>query len=415
MRVLFIVPYVPTRIRVRPYSLLETLIDRGHQVTLATLWSSQAEREQMTAWQQRGLENIVAAPLSRLRSMSNCLGVLPTRTPLQAVYCWQPHLVRQLETLMEGEPFDVIHVEHLRGVHYGLALKDKGVPIVWDSVDCISHLFEQAAQHSRSTFGKWITRLELGRTRRYEGRLVDQFERVLVTSEVDRQALLKLAMKNESGPTSDGSGSETQSRQSSITHRVVVLPNGVDQTYFAPNGHQAEPETLVFSGKMSYHANVTMALHLVQEIMPRIWAERPQVKLTIVGQNPPPTVQHLSQDSRITVTGTVPDVRPYLQRAAVAVVPAVYGAGIQNKVLEAMACATPVVTTDRAIAALSLQPEQDLLVATEADDFARQVVRLLADPDLRQTIGRHGHQYVQQAHTWSRIGAQLEAIYREVL
>ena len=402
MRILFVVPYVPTRIRVRPHSLLKALVDRGHRVTLVTLWNNEAEREALAALVMPGL-TIVAAPLPRLRSLANCLTALPTATPLQAVYCWQPRLGEMLERLLEVETFDVVHVEHLRGAHYGLLLKDRGLPVVWDSVDCISYLFEQATAYSRSLFGKWITRLELARTRCYEDWLLQQFQAVLVTSETDKQALIRLAPGCH------------QAGQALNSGKIKVLPNGVAQNGLTPNGPGPKAETLVLSGKMSYHANVTMALHLVQDIMPYIWAERPQVELTIAGQSPPAAVRQLAADGRVRVTGYVSELQTYLQEAAVAVVPAVYGAGIQNKILEAMACGTPVVAMERSIAALKLQPGQDILVAGDARHFAGQVLRLLADPGLGQTIGLNGYNYVKRYHNWSQIGADLEKIYQTVI
>jgi sugar transferase (PEP-CTERM/EpsH1 system associated) len=401
MRILFIVPYVPTQIRVRPYNLLRTLRDRGHQVTLATLWTSDAERAELERLKSSSL-NVLAARLSRSRALSNCLTVLPAKTPLQAAYCRHPDLLQALRALLRTESFDIIHVEHLRGVDYGLALKSEGIPIVWDSVDCISYLFEQAANHSHSRFGKWISRLELERTRRFEGWLLDQFPAVLVTSTIDKEALVRLAANLHP---------ETERAH---PDRIRVLSNGVDQRYFSPREGRIEPDTLVFSGKMSYHANVTMAMNLVRHILPVVWAERPGAKLTIVGQKPPASVRQLGKDPRVTVTGYVPDIRPYLQQATVAVVPSVYGAGIQNKVLEAMACGTPVVATERAIAALSLIPEQDILVANDTEGFAHQVLRLLGSPELCQTIGANGRDYVKKHHDWSQIGAKLEAIYEAV-
>ena len=120
---------------------------------------------------------------------------------------------------------------------------------------------------------------------------------------------------------------------------ITVLPNGVDLDYFCPSPEPRRPATVVISGKMSYHANVTAALHLVEGIMPLVWRERPGVKVTIVGANPPRPIRQLAQrfPGQVEVTGTVPDVRPYLRRASLAAAPVPYGAGIQNKVLEAMA------------------------------------------------------------------------------
>ncbi len=402
MRILYIVPYVPNQIRIRPYSLLKGLRERGHQVTLATLWSSNADRLQLEALKSSGL-NVIAAPLPRSKSLLNALQALPSQTPLQSVYCWQPRLLQAVQPLVARAQFEIIHVEHLRGANYGLALQNAGIPVVWDSVDCISYLFEQAAVRSRSLFGKWITRLELGRTRSCEGRLAHRFDTVLVTSEVDRQALIRLAQQVQ-----------PEHASAFLPGKVRVLPNGVDQGYFSPNGRHRDTETLVLSGKMSYHANVTMALHLVQDIMPLVWAQRPQVKVSIVGQNPPPAVKKLCKDPRVTVTGFVPDMRPYLQQATVAVVPSAYGAGIQNKVLEAMACGTPVVASEPATAALNLEKGRDLLVANTAHVYCEQVLRLLDSEPLRHTVGLNGLNYVRREHHWSQIVARLEAIYQHL-
>lgn len=403
MRILYIVPYVPNQIRIRPYSLLKTLLERGHQITLATVWSTEEEKSQLEALRDSGFK-ILEAPLPRSTSLLNTLKALPTKTPLQAVYCWQPQLLRTIQAQLKPGEFEVIQVEHLRGAHYGLALKAAGIPIIWDSVDCISYLFKQAAAHSRSLFGRWITRLELGRTRSYEGYLVHQFETVLVTSDIDRQALAQLANRV---PLS-------QVAASAVQDKIKVLPNGVDHTFFQPNGQPPEPETLVLSGKMSYHANVTMALHLINDIMPLVWANRPTVKVTIVGQNPPPAVKKLSEDPRVIVTGFVPDMRPYLQQATVAVVPSVYGAGIQNKILEAMACGTPVVAAARATAALGLEDNRDFLSATGAEEFAQQILRLLDNSEFRQAVALNGLKYVRREHDWLKIGADLESIYQRL-
>jgi glycosyltransferase involved in cell wall biosynthesis len=168
------------------------------------------------------------------------------------------------------------------------------------------------------------------------------------------------------------------------------------------------------SGKMSYHANVTMALHLVQEIMPHVWAQQPETRVCIVGKDPSRAIQDLSRNPNIIVTGTVSDVRPYLRKATIAVAPIAYGVGIQNKVLEAMACATPVVATPQAVSALNLQAGEDALVAQKPADFAQAILRLLNDRQLREKVGQRGRRYVEANHDWAAVSAQLEQTYRQV-
>lgn len=405
MKILFICPYVPNLIRVRPYQLLRSLARRGHTVTLATLWTTPEEQADLQPLMDMGIE-VVAQRLLRVQSLANVMRTLPTRTPLQADFCWQPTLARTVQQLAATGNYDVIHVEHLRGANYGLHLQTRGSqhnqfpPVVWDSVDCISYLFEQAAENSRSLKGRLMTRLDLARTRSYESYLVRQFEQVLVTSPADKAAFEKLAGQP-------------------LPH-LHVMPNGVDLEYFAPNGNHRESATVAFSGKMSYHANVTAALHLVNDIMPKVWAQRPEVKVVIVGKDPAPEICALAtktsaHEGQIIITGTVPDIRPYLHQSSVAVAPVPYGAGIQNKVLEAMACGSAVIASPQACSALATQSGRDLLVADTPERFANSLLHLLAHPGQQQALGFSARNYVEEHHSWNALTAQLELIYQQAI
>jgi glycosyltransferase involved in cell wall biosynthesis len=400
MKIAYVVPYVPNLIRTRPYNLILQLAALGHEVTVFTTGSGEQDARDVENLRSR-VSRVVYEEQPLWRSLWNSLMVVPSRRPLQTVYSWNSRLAGELVGQLSAGTFDLVHVEHLRGSRYGQHVKSKlpRVPVVWDSVDCISYLFEQASKHGTGgVFGRFVTRFELNRTRRMEGRLIGEFDHVLVTSETDRKALL--------GLVSPGAKSAP----------VSVLPNGVDLDFFRPNPEvQRDAETLVFSGKMSYHANVSMVKHLVAEIMPRVWRERPEVRLVIVGKDPTPEVRALGADSRITVTGTVADIRPYLWKATAAVVPLVYGAGIQNKILEAMACGTPVVTTSRTLSALEVTPGRELLVANGAEAFAREVLDLLGNNGRREAVGEAGAAYVRSRHSWRSIAERLVGHYSEAL
>jgi sugar transferase (PEP-CTERM/EpsH1 system associated) len=394
MKILFIVPYVPNLVRVRPFNLIRALTRQNHQVTVLTVWTDEPDLQDIEALKAQ-CEDVQAVHISRARSLWNCVAALPDgKRPLQSVYSWDKALVSHID---DDSPYDVVHVEHLRGSQYGLYLKNNTrLPVVWDSVDCITHLFEQAAANSHDRLRGLRSRLDLERTRYYEGWLLGQFDHVLVTSQKDREALIGLA-DSDHAP-------------------VSVVRNGVDLAYFSePAGNVREPDSLIVTGKMSYHANIAMTLHLAREIMPLIWKQRPQVKLYVAGKDPTGDIQKLAEEPRIVVTGTVPDLPPYLAKAAVALAPLVYGAGIQNKVLEAMACGTPVVTSPRAVAALEIEPGRDVLVADGAGEFATAVLRLLGDASLRVKLGRAGRHYVETHHNWQKTAVQLEAIYRSVI
>lgn len=397
MRILYITPYVPSLIRVRPYNLIKYLSRRGHLVTVLSLQST--EQEERDADELRSCcHRVETVGLTKQQSALNCLKALPTMTPLQAAYCYSPAMHRLIGRVLREEQFDIVHVEHLRGAHFGTTVAR--MPKVYDSVDCISLLFEKALHSAPSLASRLIAWLDLGRTRRYEGQLINRYDKVLVTSPQDKEALLEL----------DGCAHEQDQKK-----KIAVLPNGVDLEYFASANGDREPETLVFSGKMSYHANVAAASHLVQGVMPLIWARRPEVGLEIVGNHPPQTICALAQDDRVHVTGFVPDLRPYLARATVSVSPMQYSVGIQNKVLEAMATGTPVVASSQACSALTVRDGTHLLMADDPATFAEQVLRLLDDIALRQKIAMNGRNYVEERHDWRTIAGNLESIYAEVM
>ena len=402
MRVAYIVPYVPNQIRTRSYNLIIHLSKLGHEVDVFTVGSNNMDRQEAKTLGSKCAKAIYYhQPL--WRSLTNSLGASISGRPLQSVYSWQPELARYLVDVFSensGSPYDIVHVEHLRGSQYGVWLKLRfpDQSIVWDSVDCISHLFKQASAQSTDLFGKLITRFELNRTRKLEGKLLNCFDHVLVTSSVDRAALLNLT-QNGRKPAP-----------------ISVLSNGVDQIFFHPNPEiERDTETLVFSGKMSYHANISMVKYLVAEIMPRIWKTRPAARLYIVGKDPSAEVKELEKNSLIKVTGTVDDIRPFLWSATVSVVPLLYGAGIQNKILEAMATRTPVVTTSRALSALNVKAGKQLLVADAPDEFSQAILHLMENRDILDAIGDAGTSYVRNHHSWTSIAARLVDIYQQTL
>jgi len=403
MKILFVVSYPPSLIRVRPYNLIRFLTARGHQVTVQTLYSNAREQQEVEAL-RKYCHTVEAFPMPRWHSMWNCLRALPSRVPLQAVYSWQPRLAQHMAASIQEGNYDVVHIEHLRGARYGLHLLkefDKNgqrIPVIWDSVDCISLLFRWASERSQKLISRLLTRLEVERTREYERWLPGQFDQVLVTSPVDRQALLDLAPPG------------------CPATKISVLSNGVDLDYFTPGAaEKREAATLVVSGKMSYHANVAMVGYLVQQIMPHIWGARPDVHLQIVGKKPPREILALGENPSISVISDVPDIPPYLQRATVALTPILYGVGVQNKVLEAMACATPVVATPQAVSALQVKAGEEVYVAQEPESFAAAVLRLLAAPLERERLGQAGRTYVEQHHHWASIAQQLEEVYMHAL
>jgi glycosyltransferase involved in cell wall biosynthesis len=170
------------------------------------------------------------------------------------------------------------------------------------------------------------------------------------------------------------------------------------------------------TGKMSYHANVHAARRLLDEIMPRVWRRRPDARLLIVGRNPPRALRRRARDAAgpVTVTGTVFDMRPYLHQAAVAVAPLVYGAGVQNKVLEAMASGLAVVASPCALAGLSPEASEGALCAEGSCGLAEHIADLLDRPDRAEALGRAGRAFVERHHRWDAMAERLQEVYAQL-
>lgn len=394
MKILFVTPYVPSPIRVRPYHLLRELT-RHHEVTLL---STDAPRMfgEADVW-RRTCQRVELVPLRTTTMIRGCVAGALRGAPLQAAVCHSKRLDARLTRLLREERFDVVHVEHLRAAALHERLPPH-LPAVYDAVDCISLLLERTLRSSHSMRQRLQSLVELGRTRRYEGKLLARYDGVTVTAPEDAAALGALP----------GAGGR----------RPIVIPNGVDFTTFHPRPDLTpEGATLILSGKMSYHANVTAALHFVRDILPRIRARYPEVRLTIAGSSPPEELRRIAAASggSIHVTGYLPDLTSVLGRATVSVCPVVVKVGIQNKVLEAMAMGVPVVASRAGAEGLGATPGRDLLVAESDEQFANQVVHLLSSQSVARTIGAAGHEYVASHHQWSAAAGQFVMLYEEVV
>lgn len=194
---------------------------------------------------------------------------------------------------------------------------------------------------------------------------------------------------------------------------IHVVPNGMDGEYFSPRPDVPVEETsLVFTGMMAYVPNHDGINWFCDEVLPLIAAKVPNVKLYVVGKNPPESI--LARKSpQVVVTGTVPDVRPYVWKSAVYVVPLRMGGGTRLKVAEALSMKKPMVSTRIGCEGIDLKDGESCLMADSPQDFADAVLRLLDDVRLRKVLAENGHQVARKKYDWNVIGETLERIYSE--
>jgi polysaccharide biosynthesis protein PslH len=307
------------------------------------------------------------------------------RFPERAEKAWSPEMWQAMEARLRQQSYDVVHLfGGIQVYEYHQAVRHLPAMIV--PYESYSLYLRRKLDNRRwlSDMLQWFV------ARRYERFMFAPYRRVVVVAERDRDELLSL----------------------NPALQVEVIPNGVDLAAFQPqNTAVRETATLLFTGNYEYPPNVDAALRLAREILPRVQARYPAVKLWLVGNAPPPELQAL-QSERITVTGRVPDVRDYLARATVFVCPLWQGAGIKNKVLEALAIGCPVVATPLSVDGIAVQPERHALIAAEVDTLAAATIRALEDGELRQALSLNGRALVEAHYTWAEVGRRYEALYQ---
>lgn len=199
-----------------------------------------------------------------------------------------------------------------------------------------------------------------------------------------------------------------------LAPRVGVMQNGVDSDYFSPEHTFDNPfppggPVLLFTGAMDYWPNIDAVVWFAGELLPKVRRQFPDARFWIVGMNPAPAVQALAADG-VVVTGTVPDVRPYLAHADVIVTPLRIARGIQNKVLEAMAMAQPVVISSASATGLEAVPGEDCEIAHDGDEFVSRIIGLLADVISRRNMGQAARRRVVARYSWAAHLASLEGV-----
>jgi sugar transferase (PEP-CTERM/EpsH1 system associated) len=387
VNILFVAPYVPSRIRVRPFHLIKELAKR-HKVHVIALGLPSREKTEGVEELWAVTESFKVVPHSSVRGSLQSLAALPTPKPMCAAYAASSAIKAEISRVMRSVDFDLIHVEHLRAAQF--APKPWRVPIVFDSVDCLAGLYSQMARGQSGIVRRLVAAEEAWKLRRHEPRVLRLFDGVVITSDSEREALLSLDQSLE----------------------VEVVPNGVDVDYFRPAGVEKNPARIVFSGKMSYQPNAEAAIWFAQQVFPKLRMKYSQAEFLIVGNDPPESVKRLAEAPGVKVTGYVPDLRPHLESAAVAVAPMQVAVGVQNKVLEAMAIGLPVVTSP--LAARALGESTCALTATTAEEWLKQVAGMIDDPGAAMEAGWRNRESVARDFSWQSSSRKLEAVYDTV-
>lgn len=393
MKILYIChrfPFPPKRGgKIRPFNMIRHFSTQGHKVTVCSLSRSPAEAKEGEGIRNH-CEHFEMASVSNAIQVIRMVARLPVVTPSSMGFFYSPDLQRRIDNLLSTEQFDLIFVHCSSVAQY--VENVRGIPKILDFGDMDSQKWLEYANYKPFPLSLGY-RLEGKKMEAAEKRLAKKFDMCTATTRAEWETLnsYRSALKSD------------------------WFPNGVDAEYFKPDGEGYDPDTLSFIGRMDYYPNQECMFDFCRNTLPLIQARRPQAKLLIVGADPSPAVKKLGELPGVTVTGSVPDVRPYILRSAAMVAPLNIARGTQNKILEAMAMGVPVVTSPAGAGGVDAENEAHFLVGDSPNTYADACLRIMSAPDERSRLSVSGRERMLTHHDWQASMRRLETIVEHVL
>jgi polysaccharide biosynthesis protein PslH len=399
MRILFVTPYFPVPAndgsKIRDYFLIREL-SRLCDVYLLSFVESESEdanRAAMLHWCQ-AIETVRRRSANDFPRSVRFIRNVFSPWPFAVQDFWNPKLAARLALLCREWQIDVVQLQKLQMVLYRRSVPSQ-VICTLDHHNVDSILWRRYLEATLNPLAKSYLWLQWYKTRSLESNLGQWFEQIFTVSEFDASALRELA-----GP------------------HFTAVPIGIDLDTPADSlpdaayPKDAQAFDVVYSGSMGWYPNQDAVMYFAREVFPHVRAALPGARFLVVGRDPPASIRRLATTiPGVIVTGSVPDVRPFLAGASVVVAPTRIGSGTKVKVLEAMAMGKAVVATPEASEGLTAVPGTEILVAASAAQFCDCILDLARNPLRRASIGQAARIYVESKHSAPDIARQLHSIY----
>lgn len=368
--------------KIRSYNILRELA-RKHSVTFFSFYG--AHENDVHPELKRIFDHVVFVPLALpaprgFGELCDYLGRILSREPYGITKYCRRQVRHELRRLLQEQSYDVILCDFLAAA--GVIPWDHPSPKFLFTHNVEAVIWQRHYEAARNPLWKALSWREWRSMQAAEERYLRLADHVLAVSENDRDSFATFLESN----------------------RVTVIPTGVDTEYFRPSPHDETPDSLVFTGSMDWLPNDDAILCFVKEILPLIRQQIPQVSLSVVGRKPSRRVRELAvNEKNVQLTGWVEDIRPYLARGAVCIVPLRIGGGTRLKIFEAMGMAKAVVSTSIGAEGLPVCHGENILLADDPDKFADCVVSLLRDPTQRKHLGQASRKLVEENYSWVRV------------
>jgi sugar transferase (PEP-CTERM/EpsH1 system associated) len=317
------------------------------------------------------------------------LGTVGSRPYIMREY-WRPAMASMIEKVVAEERIDAIHAHFLHMGQY--AANANGAAFVLDAHNLEHVLWKRVAGKMRNPLKRVFAEIQAEKLARWERSVAARTDVCVTLSDEDLQEYRRIA------PGAD----------------AATVPNGVDLEYWHPFEEPADPDSIIYFGNLGWLPQADAVIAFVNETLPRIVAENPNAKLSIVGNAPPDSIRRLASD-RIVVTGFVEDIREYIARAAVVVMPLRIGAGTKHRILQALAMKKAIVASSMAAEGMELSDSVNVMIADDSESFAKRVIELLGDPGSRERLGANGLKLMHERYSWTKIYGGLDAVFERAV
>jgi sugar transferase (PEP-CTERM/EpsH1 system associated) len=397
MKILFLAPRLPlpadTGGKIRTWNILKQLCKHAQVHLVAFAFDKRDEKFKEDIQQQLKI-TVDLITLNEGNALQKACNVLFKSSPHSVVKYFSPKMTNFLESLKHQQSFNAVHIDHIHMAHYRKIFAR--CPSMIDEHNVEYKILERCVDVEPSFLKRALFRDQARKMKKFEQEMLLSSTACCAVSSDDKTLLDELTNKKISS---------------------YIIPNGVDTKYFhIQKEGTLEEDSIVFTGSMDWLPNDDAAVFFCREVLPLIWKKRPEVKFYIVGRNPSAALNELAKDEkRITVTGRVEDVRDYVWRSKIFVVPIRVGGGTRLKILEAMSMAKTTISTTIGAEGIRHTDGKNIILADTLADLAKTTIELLGNSLQRHAIGEGGRKLVCEQYDWNIIGEDLIKAYHEIV
>jgi glycosyltransferase involved in cell wall biosynthesis len=392
-KILFIsscLPYPPDDgIKIRAFYAIKELLRKGYEVKVIC-FTSDGDKENITNFQKEFDVPIAGIPFNNAQftsSMGRIYLTLFTKHPFMVSYNYDYEFEKEVQQTIKRENFDLLFVYDSSMCLYG---RNVNIPKILDTIDCQSYSMLGGCRAANNIIHKSYWYINYLKWIFTEKRIFPFYDAIVTTAVRDSKAF-KFG-------------------------NLVPITNGIDMSYFKPLNLQKIPNSMVFYGDMRCYSNQIAVMFFIENIYPLIKEKMQDIKIFIIGKNPPMEITKFNENPDINVLGYVEDIRTYIDKCAIVISPLTMATGIQNKILAAMAMNKPIVSTRIGVGdIMEFIGEDDILLADNPEEFAQHIIKLLSQERCAANVGQNGREIVKQNYSWETAGDKIDKLIRSII